>query len=182
MIFNWATRGSFKHANKTSWQSNKLSITTSIKDIATLRSKKKKWSKITRNTSLGIPSLLGRQTTSVLWEEYVKYTYIYNCFLHGWLNWRHLAKLQKEKESNTAWILWLVLANSLGRGEATCLRWWVRNLEAAKWKLNCNWNSCLFFMSALDHLFILCGSLLKLSAQLQVMFSLVADQEWRSKT
>ena len=39
MIFNWVP---FFHANETSWQSNKLNITISIKDTDTLRGKKKK--------------------------------------------------------------------------------------------------------------------------------------------
>lgn len=42
MIFNWAPRGPFQHANETSWHSNKLNITTPIKGIATLKGKKKK--------------------------------------------------------------------------------------------------------------------------------------------
>lgn len=41
MIFNWAPRGPFQHANETSWYSNKLNITTPIKGIATLKGKKK---------------------------------------------------------------------------------------------------------------------------------------------
>lgn len=79
MIPNWAPRGSYMHTNETSWQSNKLSITTSIKASATPRGRKKKKndpSKVTRDrTSLSIPCLLGRQRANLLWEEYVKHLY-----------------------------------------------------------------------------------------------------------
>lgn len=134
MIFNWAPRGPFQHANETSWYSNKLNITTPIQGIATLkgkkknkRLKKKNLSKITRKTSLDIPCLLGRQTVSLLWEEYAKQIYIYNCFLRGWLKLKSFCQASQRKREQHFLILWLLLANSLGREEVTCWRWWVRN-------------------------------------------------------
>lgn len=109
--------------------------------------------KITRNTSLDIPCFLGRQTVSLLWEEYVKQISIYNCFLHGWLNWSHFAKLHKKKESSISWILWLVLANSWGERKWLAGGDTLRIYEAAEWNLNGNWNGFLFFMLTLNYLF-----------------------------
>lgn len=125
MIFIWAPRVSFNIQIKLHDNPTSTVLLPQLRTLLHRRVKKNDPSKMIRNTH---PCLPGRQTASLLWEEYIKQIHIYSCLMHCWLNWSHFAKIHTKKESTISCILWLVLANNLERGEVTCLRWWVRNL------------------------------------------------------
>lgn len=140
-FLTWALRESFRHANKTSWQSSKLNITILSKNIVTLRDQRKERKKknVIQARSRGMLSLGTPFTREANWKSppgQIWTTILYLQLLPAWL-----AELKSLRQTSQRRSEYHVLNSLAGSGKTawvegkwqTCMRWGVWNLWGC-WK------------------------------------------------